>query len=53
MSAKKFKREVLLRAPRFAKYQQAFLGAVLRKSEYTIAEAERAVKAFFKDKERD
>ena len=52
-SAKKFKREVLLRAPRFAKYQQDFLGAVLRKSEYTIAEAERAVKAFFKDKERD
>ena len=42
MSAKKFKREVLLRAPRFAKYQQDFLGAVLRKSEYTIAEAERA-----------
>ena len=39
--------------PRFAKYQQDFLGAVLRKSEYTIAEAERAVKAFFKDKERD
>lgn len=35
MSAKKFKREVLLRAPRFAKYQQDFLGAVLRKSEYT------------------
>ena len=53
MSAKKFKREVLLRAPRCAKYQQDFLGAVLRKSEYTIAEAERAVKAFFKDKERD
>ena len=53
MSAKKFKREVLLRSPRFAKYQQDFLGAVLRKSEYTIAEAERAVKAFFKDKERD
>ena len=26
MSAKKFKREVLLRAPRFAKYQQDFLG---------------------------
>ena len=37
MSAKKFKREVLLRAPRFAKYQQDFLGAVLCKSEYTIA----------------
>ena len=32
MSAKKFKREVLLRAPRFAKYQQDFLGAVLCKS---------------------
>ena len=53
MSAKKFKREVLLRAPRFAKYQQDCPEEVLRKSEYTIAEAERAVKAFFKDKERD
>ena len=53
MKAKKYRREILLKAPRFAKYQQDFLGAVLCKSEYTIAEAERAVKAFFKDKERD
>ena len=53
MKAKKSRREILLKAHRYAKYQQDFLGAVLRKSEYTIAEAERAVKAFFKDKERD
>ena len=46
MSAKKFKREVLLRAPRFAKYQQDFLGAVLCKSEYTIAEADKAVEEY-------
>lgn len=52
MKAKKYRREVLLKDPRFAKYQQDFLGVVLYKSEYTIAEAERAVKAFFK-KERD
>lgn len=53
MSSKKFKREVLLKDPRFAQYQQDFLGVVLCKSEYTIAEADKAVKAFFKDKERD
>lgn len=52
MKAKKYRREVLLRDPRFAQYQQDFLGVVLHKTEYTIAEAERAVKAFFK-KERD
>lgn len=50
--AKKYRREVLLRDPRFANYQKDFLGVVLSKSEYTIAEAEKAVKAFFK-KERD
>lgn len=50
--AKKYRREVLLRDPRFARYQKDFLGVVLSKSEYTIAEAEKAVKAFFK-KERD
>lgn len=50
--AKKYRREVLLRDPRFAKYQRDFLGVVLHKQEYTLAEAERAVKAFFK-KERD
>lgn len=50
--AKKYRREVLLRDPRFAKYQKDFLGVVLNKQEYTLAEAERAVKAFFK-KERD
>ena len=52
MKAKKYRREVLLKDPRFAQYQRDFLGVVLHKPEYTIAEAERAVKAFFK-KERD
>ena len=52
MSAKKFKREVLLTDPRFSQYQQDFLGVVLRKDEYTWAEAVKSVKAFFK-KERD
>ena len=50
MKAKKYRREILLKAHRYAKYQQDFLGC---KSEYTIAEADKAVKAFFKDKERD
>ena len=48
--AKKYRREGLLRDPRFARYQKDFLGVVLSKSEYTIAEAEKAVKAFFKQK---
>ena len=49
MKAKKYRREILLRDPRFAQYQQDFLGVVLHKPEYTIAEAERAVKAFFRE----
>lgn len=53
MSAKKFRREVLLKDPRFAQYQQDFLRVVLRKDEYTWAEAVKAVKVFFKEKERD
>ena len=53
MKAKKYRREILLKAHRYAKYQQDFLGVVLCKSEYTIAEAHKAVKAFFKDKEHD
>ena len=52
MSAKKYKREALLRDPRFAKYQQDFLRVVLRKDEYTWAEAVKTAKAFFK-KESD
>ena len=51
MAAKKYTREVILKDPRFSQYQKDFLGVVLSKSEYTIAEAERAVKAFFKEKE--
>ena len=53
MKANKYRREILLTAHRYAKYPQDFLGVVLCKSEYTIAEADKAVKAFFKDKERD
>ena len=44
---KKYKREVLLKDKRFRKYQQDFLGVVLHKEEYTIAEDVKAVKAFF------
>lgn len=51
MSAKKYKREAILKDSRFSQYQKDFLGVVLSKPEYTIAEAERAVKAFFKEKE--
>lgn len=45
--AKKYTREALLKDRRFAGYQQDFLAAVLDRPEYTIAEAERTVKAFF------
>lgn len=44
---KKYRREALLQNRRFAKYQKDFLSVVLRKEEYTMAEAEKAVKAFF------
>ena len=45
--AKKYTREALLRSGRFSSYQQDFLGVILSKPEYTIAEATRIVKAFF------
>lgn len=51
-AAKKFKREALLVAPEFQKYQKDFLAAVLNDSEYTLAEARKEVKAFF-EKESD
>lgn len=46
---KKYRREVLLRDPRFSRYQKDFLGVVLSKPEYTWAEAVKAVKAFFRE----
>lgn len=45
--AKKYTREALMKDPRFTGFQRDFLAAVLNKSEYTIAEAEKLVKAFF------
>lgn len=47
MAAKKFTREALLKSKRFSGYQKDFLAAVLTKPEYTLAEAEKTVKAFF------
>ncbi|WP_195278628.1 hypothetical protein [Clostridium sp. J1101437_171009_A5] len=52
MEAKKYTREALLRSTRYKQYQKDFLSAVLRKSEYTLAQADQAVKAFFA-KERE
>lgn len=48
---KKYRREVLLRDPRFSQYQRDFLGVVLWKDEYAWSEAVKAVKAFFREKE--
>lgn len=48
----RYTREALANSPRFSKYQQDFLRAVLKKPAYTIGEAVKAVEAFF-GKERD
>lgn len=53
MAVKQYARGILLRDPRFAGYQEDFLAAILCRPEYTIAEAEKAVKAFFDKKESD
>ena len=50
---KKYTREALLKSKRFSCYQKDFLGVILRKPEYTLAEATRVVKAFFDAKESD
>lgn len=49
---KKYTREALLKSKKFSGYQKDFLAAVLNKPEYTLAEAEKAVEAFF-GKERE
>lgn len=53
MAAKKFTRDAILKAKEFQKYQRDFLAAVLCKEEYTMAEARKAVRAFFEKKECD
>lgn len=47
MKQKKYTREALLKSKRFSCYQRDFLGVVLSKPEYTLAEATKVVKAFF------
>lgn len=42
-------RDILLKDPRFAGYHKDFLAAVLNKPFYTLAEAEAAVKDFWKE----
>ena len=44
-----YRREVMLKDPRFARYQPDFLAAVLNKPYYTLAEAQAAVKDFWKE----
>ena len=43
----KYTREALLRSKKFSDYQRDFLAVVLSKPEYTMKEAEKAVKDFF------
>lgn len=44
---KVYTRKALLKSKRYRGYQRDFLAAVLWKPEYTLAEADKAVKAFF------
>lgn len=44
-----YSREILLKDPMFAGYQQDFLSAVLNKPFYTLTEAKAAVKEFWKE----
>ena len=46
-SAKKFRREVILKDPRVAKSQKDFLAAVLTADEYTLDDALAKARAFF------
>lgn len=46
-SAKKFRREVILKDPRFSKYQKDFLAAILTDDEYTLDDALAKARAFF------
>lgn len=46
-SAKKFRREVILKDPRFAKYQKDFLAAILTDDEYTLDDALAKARVFF------
>lgn len=43
----KYTREALLQSAKFSGYQRDFLAAILRKPEYTMKEAEKAVNDFF------
>ena len=52
METKRYTRTAIINSNRFSGYQRDFLAAVLNKPEYTIAEAEKAVEAFF-GKERE
>lgn len=45
----KYSREVLLKDPLFAEYQPDFLAVVLHEPFYTLAEAQAAVKEFWKE----
>ena len=47
MKQKKDSREALLASGKFSNYQKDFLAAVLTRPEYTLTEAEQAVRRFF------
>lgn len=49
--AKKYATVEILRSEEFAAYQPDFLRAILTKDEYTLAEARKAAKEFFEEKE--
>lgn len=50
MAQKKLRTEAILNSKQFAGYQKDFLKILLKKDEYTLAEAKRIAEAFFKEK---
>lgn len=48
MKQRKYSRKELLASGKFSDYQKDFLAAVLMRPEYTLEEAEKAVRDFFK-----
>lgn len=50
MAQKKLKTEAILKSKEMAGYQKDFLKVLLKKDEYTLAEAKRIAKAFFTER---
>lgn len=52
MTQKKLRTEAILKSKQFAGYQKDFLKILLKKDEYTLAEAKKIAKAFFEEERK-